>query len=177
MCILIRFELHVPVLSKLCYMCSTLSPKQLSLLSLTGSHSVYRPAFFSRRIKRNSHTGFCLLPPPVVLLLYPDLQILAAPNTAFWLFSSGKVTPLLGIPCSWEIVTREKTSKHGTHLVYFPFLKDHSPPCLFSKAWNRLPLILSSLIQLLLRIKGLVHHHWKWKSYFLCLCVNIFLEV
>lgn len=41
MYILIGFELHVPILNKLCYLCSALSPKKLSLLSLTGSHSVY----------------------------------------------------------------------------------------------------------------------------------------
>ena len=101
---------------------------------------------------------------------------ISSPKYCLLTFQLRKTTPVLGIPCSWEIVAREKTSKHGTHLVSFPFLKDHSLPCLFSKAWDQLPLILSSLIQLLLRIKGLVHHHWKWKSYFLCLFVNAFLE-
>lgn len=96
-------ELHVPVLSKLWYLCSALSPEQLlsaepHRVSLC-THRAHSPAFFGQRIKRNSHVDFCLLPPTVVLLLYPDLQIpaaSAAPNTDFCLFSSGRPLLCLG---------------------------------------------------------------------------------
>lgn len=161
----IRFELHVPILSKLGYMCSTLSPKQLSLLSLSGSHSVYRPAFFSRRIKRNSHTGFCLLPPLLCCSCTLTCQILAAPNTTFWLFSSGKVTPFWD-PLQLGNCHQEKTSKHGTHLNLLPFSQGSQSAL---PIFQSMKPIASDFVQsytVVVEDQKLVHHHWKWSATF-----------